>query len=62
MQEEIVNVDVLENVPQKTIWKRCPYMSRNMHCMAGGFANLDCYDEKFHGMCEHKGRADKKGE
>ncbi len=61
MQEEVVNTDILDNVPQKTKWKKCPYMSRNMHCLAGGFANLDCYDVKFHDICHHKKKADNKG-
>lgn len=59
---EPVSVDILEQMPQKTAWKRCPYMSHYMHCLAGGFANMDCYDEKFHGICGHKKKADSKGD
>ncbi len=62
MSEDIVNTDILDRVPEKAKWKKCPYMSSNMHCFAGGFANLDCYDQKFHHICGHKKKADNKGE
>lgn len=58
--QDVIDISLLEKPPQKVQLKRCPYMSHYMHCFAGGFANMDCYDEQFHGMCDFKSKADNK--